>query len=102
MKTTSSMICTATTRLTHAECMVRLAALRPMARGERLAEHAPDPDVARRMAFPVLRLRLRCRLLMEALADVIGPPCDKQGRWCHTHHAKDCRADDARKLLGEP
>lgn len=40
--------------------------------------------------------------LREALSDVTGRPCEKQGRWCHTHQCKDCSIDDARKLLGEP
>lgn len=62
-----------------------------------------------RKASPVRRLReerrnLRAELvrLREALADVIGPPCERVGRYCLTHQTNDCPADEARKLLGEP
>lgn len=48
----------------------------------------------------VRRLREERRALREALADVIGPPCEKFGRYCLTHQNKECRADEARKLLG--
>lgn len=60
----------------------------------------PDPKVIRAYAAPVRRLREERRALREALADVIGPPCEKFGRYCLTHQNKDCRADEARKLLG--
>lgn len=60
----------------------------------------PDPMVIRAWAAPVRRLREERRALREALADVIGPPCEKFGRYCLTHQNKECRADEARKLLG--
>ena len=131
------MNCTATTRLTAAECLARLADCPALPRGERLATYAAEnpgrvfgartwhirlvlgetvaqevalgiggracfsvhPRWFRDWAAPVRRLREERRALREALADVIGPPCEKRTRWCFTHQTNDCRADEARKLL---
>jgi len=135
------MNCTATTRLTAAECLARLADCPALPRGERLQWATPSSSLWNRamrhrangrgsllrpvlwtfpitagstvsrealdvcwarwrtIAAPVRRLREERRALREALADVIGPPCEKRTRWCFTHQTNDCRADEARKLL---
>lgn len=125
------MICTATTRLTAEQCLERLAECPALPRGERIltandvlgfASHrsknlwgrliAHHPAIGscwvhgderlKALAAPVRRLREERRALREALADVIGPPCEKRTRWCFTHQTNDCRADEARKLLVTP
>lgn len=63
------------------------------------ARFGVHPTWFRDWAAPVRRLREERRALREALADVIGPPCEKRTRWCFTHQTNDCRADEARKLL---
>jgi hypothetical protein len=65
-----------------------------------------DTKEWRRLAAPLRRAREERRAARErikqlegALADVLGPPCEKAGRWCLTHRTNDCAADDARAAL---
>lgn len=117
---------TATTRLTAAQCMERLAACPALPRGERGATikegsfrkqwakmlfdmfpRAVDSEAEgralwRSTASCVRRLRDERRALREALAEVLGGECEKVGRWCLTHHTNNCYVQTARMLLMTP